>query len=78
MSDQQGRRDENKDEQKDENSDWRELLKKDRGNDKKNGWNPFRGGRFRFSMWYLFLAILLISLMNMFFFPRRGQFHSLQ
>ena len=68
MGDSQDNRESRK---KDDKSDWRDLLKKTRESGDKNGFNPFRGGKFRFSMWYLLLAILLIGLLNMFVF--RGQ-----
>ena len=52
----------------DDNNDWRELLKnaKKQVNDK--GGNPFKGGKFRFSMWYLILAMMLIGAVNMMLF----------
>ncbi|MCK5735459.1 MAG: cell division protein FtsH, partial [Spirochaetaceae bacterium] len=52
----------------DDNNDWRELLKKVKKKGEDNGKNPFKGGKFRFSMWYLLLAVLLLSLLNMFMF----------
>jgi cell division protease FtsH len=52
----------------DEGGDWRELLKKTRKKGEEGGRVPFRGGKFRFSMWYLLLAVLLISLLNMVMF----------
>ncbi len=56
-----------------ENNDWRELLKKAKKKGEEGGKNPFKGGKFRFSMWYLLLAIMLISLLNMFMFKGNDQ-----
>jgi len=53
----------------DENSDWRELLKNAKKNDENLGKSPFKkfpGGKFRFSIWYLLLAILLIGMFDLF------------
>ncbi|OQX29484.1 MAG: cell division protein FtsH [Spirochaeta sp. LUC14_002_19_P3] len=66
--DEQGKR-----EDKSENKgDWRELLKKNQKNGGKEGWNPFRGKKIRFSLWYILLGILLISIVNMFLFQDSG------
>ena len=56
-----------------DNNDWRELLKKVKKKGEESGRNPFKGGKFRFSMWYLLLAIMLISILNMFMFRGNDQ-----
>ena len=48
-------------------NDWRELLKKAKKEVTDGGKNPFKGGKFRFSMWYLLLAVVLLSVLNMLF-----------
>ena len=58
---------------KDDKSDWRELLKKTKESGEKNLGKPLRGGKFRFSLWYLLLAVLLISLLNLAVFRRQDQ-----
>jgi len=64
----------NNDKRKDEdNDDWRELLKKVKKKGENSGKNPFKGGKFRFSMWYLLLAVLLLSILNMFVFKGNDQ-----
>lgn len=57
----------NNDTKKEKNNDWREILKKAKGSDDKKSKKPFEGGRFRFSIWYLLLAVAVLSLANMFF-----------
>lgn len=57
----------------DDNNDWRELLKKAKKKGEESGRNPFKGGKFRFSMWYLLLAVMLISILNMFMFKGNDQ-----
>jgi len=57
----------------DDNNDWRELLKKVKKKGEDSGKNPFKGGKFRFSMWYLLLAVLLLSILNMFMFKGNDQ-----
>jgi len=57
----------------DDNSDWRELLKKAKKKGEDGGKNPFKGGKFRFSMWYLLIAVLLLSMLNMFMFKGNDQ-----
>jgi len=55
----------------DENNDWRELLKNAKKNDdnlEKSPFKRFPGRRFRFSIWYLLLAILLIGMFDLFVF----------
>jgi cell division protease FtsH len=62
----------------DDAGDWRELLKKSKKKEDERGKSPmkgFRGGKFRFSLWYLLLAIALISLLNMVMF--RGNDNSI-
>lgn len=57
-----------KKDKKEDPQDWRDLLQKTRENAEKSGINPFKRGRFRFSLWYFLLAILVIALLNMFLF----------
>lgn len=57
----------------DDNNDWRELLKKVKNKSEGSGKNPLKGGKFRFSMWYLLLAVLLLSILNMFMFKGNDQ-----
>ena len=57
------------DNRRNDDDDWRELLKKARKKGEESGRKLFgggnRNGRFRFSMWYLLAAIVLMSLLNM-------------
>ncbi len=55
-----------------ENKDWRDLLKKSGESGENSRWNPFRKGKTKFPMWYIFPAILLIGLFNMFLFRGEG------
>jgi cell division protease FtsH len=56
-----------------DNGDWRELLKKAKKEAGDFGKKSFKGGKFRFSLWYLLLAIVLISALNMLFFRGNDQ-----
>ncbi|MCG8454334.1 MAG: ATP-dependent zinc metalloprotease FtsH [Spirochaetales bacterium] len=58
---------------KDDNDDWRELLKKAKKSVEKGPRGPMKGGKFRFSMWYLLLAVILVSALNMFLFQGNDQ-----
>ncbi len=61
------------DSKRNDDNDWRELLKKakKKGEETRNsffgGNRGDNGGKFRFSMWYFLLAILLMSALNVFF-----------
>jgi len=61
----------NEGEKKEDNgSDWRELLKNSKK--KMEGKNRHPKGRFRFSFWYLILAVGLLFAFNMMFSPREN------
>ena len=59
------------DNRRNDEDDWRDLLKQARKKGEEGGRKLFgggnRNGRFRFSMWYLLAAIVLMSLLNMMF-----------
>ena len=61
------------DNRKDDKSDWRELLKKTRESGEKKSGGPLRRGKFRFSLWYILLAVLLISFLNVAVFRRQDR-----